>query len=63
MSWTEKSFLLSTPTLNEPSYLKQDRANYSQMDFVRQYFDDELINLIVEKTNQTSKKRIKTKKL
>ncbi|CAH2087265.1 unnamed protein product [Euphydryas editha] len=53
-TWTASNFPKNLPMLSEPSYLKPDRSHFSNVDFFTQYFDDELIALIVTKTNQTA---------
>ncbi|XP_052751488.1 uncharacterized protein LOC128199963 isoform X3 [Galleria mellonella] len=53
-TWAVKNFTKNLPMLSEPSYSIQDRTNFSKLDYFAQYFDDELIDMIVDKTNQTA---------
>ncbi|XP_052755635.1 uncharacterized protein LOC128201774 [Galleria mellonella] len=53
-TWAVKNFTKNLPMLSEPSYSIQDRTNFSKLDYFTQYFDDELIDMIVDKTNQTA---------
>ncbi|XP_054269847.1 piggyBac transposable element-derived protein 3-like [Macrosteles quadrilineatus] len=53
--WTAKSFKPEEIKLMEPSYKKEEcDDSWDDDTFVYQYFDDELLDLMVLKTNQTS---------
>ncbi|XP_046963295.1 piggyBac transposable element-derived protein 3-like [Vanessa cardui] len=53
--WSRRPFDVPFPEMHEPSYLPstiQDNSNLTK--YVQEYIDDDLIDLIVEKTNQHS---------
>lgn len=54
--WTQQEFHPSYPILAEPSYVPNDTDSFSKLDLFRQYIDDDLLNICVEKTNQTAVK-------
>ncbi|CAH2101779.1 unnamed protein product [Euphydryas editha] len=54
-SWSRRPFDVPLPEVQEPSYLPsiiQNKSNLSE--YVKEYIDDDLIDLIVEKTNQSA---------
>lgn len=50
--WQAKSFAPSIGPLSEPSYAPIDTTNFTKEQYFQEYIDDEIINLMVEKTNQ-----------
>lgn len=54
--WTSSSFIAKELNRAEPSYLMVNTDEFQHIDYFRQYIDDDLVKLIVEKTNQTAVK-------
>lgn len=52
--WLPKDFNPLIPQLSEPSYPPIDSKDFTSIDYFQQYFDDAIIQLITEKSNQTS---------
>lgn len=52
--WEEKDFSPPGPYLLQPNYLPIDSSSYSKLEYFEQYIDDDFIDLMVTKTNQTS---------
>lgn len=53
-NWTVKEFNPRFPKLMQPAYLVVDTEGFSKTDYLKQYIDDEFIDLIVRNTNQTA---------
>ncbi|XP_045508862.1 uncharacterized protein LOC123704523 [Colias croceus] len=52
--WGRRSFTKSMPHLQEPSYPSNNVNSEDLMKYLNEYIDDNLIDTIVQKTNQTS---------
>lgn len=50
--WQNKSFTPQIGPLYEPSYMPLERFDFTHEQYFHEYIDNELINLMVEKTNQ-----------
>lgn len=53
-NWTIQEFLPQSPVLLEPAYLPINSQGYQKQDYWKQSRNDDLINLIVQKSNQTA---------
>lgn len=51
--WEAGNFSPEPVVLHQPSYVKKDCTNWYPERYVQQYFDDDILSTIVEKTNQT----------
>lgn len=52
--WLEQHFQPKELNILEPSYIPNDTEKYLKVDYLKQYFDEELYTIFIEKTNQTS---------
>lgn len=52
--WQVKDFSPSQPQLSEPSYIPSDSTDFDHSQYFQIYIDNDLIDLMVKNTNQTS---------
>ncbi|KAG8294293.1 hypothetical protein J6590_106287 [Homalodisca vitripennis] len=52
LPWTIQVFAPETSTLVQPAYLPIDSTDWDAEKYVQQYYDDEILSIIVEKSNQ-----------
>ncbi|XP_045451376.1 uncharacterized protein LOC123660317 isoform X2 [Melitaea cinxia] len=50
--WLEQQFQTKTLNILEPSYVPNDTEQYSKVNYLKQYFDEELYTIFVEKTKE-----------
>lgn len=53
-NWSVKTFLPVTNQLLGPAYLPIELESFDPVNYIKQYIDDDIVSLIVEKTNQTA---------
>ncbi|CAG5029791.1 unnamed protein product [Parnassius apollo] len=53
-TWSVKEFDPRFPQMIQPAYLVKDTEGFTKTDYLKQYIDDELIDLIQRKSNQTA---------
>ncbi|CAG4955068.1 unnamed protein product [Parnassius apollo] len=53
-TWSVKKFDPRFPQMIQPAYLVKDTEGFTKTDYLKQYIDDELIDLIQRKSNQTA---------
>ncbi|CAG4980534.1 unnamed protein product [Parnassius apollo] len=53
-TWSVKEFNPRFPQMIQPAYLVKDTEGFTKTDYLKQYIDDELIDLIQRKSNQTA---------
>lgn len=57
VDWSVQNFQPRFPELTQPAYLEVNTENCEKTDYLKQYIDDEFIDLIVKNTNQTAVER------